>query len=261
MEANSALNLEIIIVVDSPDTDFNLLCQPYINGQRISYVFIRNSKNLGVAASRNKGFEISNGDFLLFIDQDDEISKNFFLEFLKNTNKDLIVVNALLITPKNHFLWFYITPKINLYNLIMKSLIRSPGQVILKRTHFPKEGFPLPKTNFGSDDKFFWIKLFCQFPKMKIKYIHKPLYRAYLHEQNFSNNWRELANSSLELWKTINTDVSIKLQELKIKDTKQLKFILGYKLSFWDMVSARIIYASNRYTLNNALRFFLKKLF
>lgn len=258
----SKLKLEVILIIDSPGTDFDFIRQEYSLGNKIAYTFIRNSENIGVAASRNKGFYASMGDFLLFIDQDDEIAPDFFNKFLKySSDFNLIITNALLISKNKDFLWFYIKPKINLKNVIMKSIIRSPGQVIIKRDLFPEGGFPIPQKHFGSDDKFFWIKIFNQSRRLRIKYISQPLYHAFLHENNYSNNWKELAKSCVELWGNVNVNNNPDLLKIRERDILQQKIIIGDKMSIEDTILGRFYFIYNKYTFNNALRFLFKKLF
>ena len=63
-------NLEIIIIYD--DTDLQDL--EYINSlasNKPNIYIVSNNENLGVAKSRNKGIEKSNGKFIAFLDCDD----------------------------------------------------------------------------------------------------------------------------------------------------------------------------------------------
>ena len=68
-------NLEIIIVDDSP-SDYADRMNVYeavknIGDPRITYLF--NEKNIGACASRNRAIEASNGEFIMYVDDDDEL--------------------------------------------------------------------------------------------------------------------------------------------------------------------------------------------
>jgi len=62
-------NLEIIIIDDDPNSEiFNQIS--LLKNSSIHYV--KNTKNIGASGSRNNGVKYSNGDFLAFLDDDDE---------------------------------------------------------------------------------------------------------------------------------------------------------------------------------------------
>lgn len=62
--------LEIIIIDDYSDEQYlsDVECMAQGNNQ---ITVVRNNQNLGAAASRNKGLELSAGEFVLFLDDDD----------------------------------------------------------------------------------------------------------------------------------------------------------------------------------------------
>ena len=74
----SALNqtykdYEIIVVDDGSTDNTRELLEPYIRKQVIQYVY---QSNQGVAAARNRGIGISNGEFIAFLDADDILDKD-----------------------------------------------------------------------------------------------------------------------------------------------------------------------------------------
>lgn len=58
-----------LIIIDDASTDSTLNIIEKFEDKRIK--FLRNEKNLGVSASRNKGVKEANGDFIAFMDSDD----------------------------------------------------------------------------------------------------------------------------------------------------------------------------------------------
>lgn len=61
-------NLEVIVVDDHSDNDLNQLQEEYP-----TVTFYRNETNRGGCYSRNRGIEVSAGDFINFLDDDDEL--------------------------------------------------------------------------------------------------------------------------------------------------------------------------------------------
>lgn len=69
---------EIILVDDaSPDNSIKL-AEDILNSQmRISYTIVRNEKNMGIATVRNIGVAHAKGDFIVFVDSDDEVQPTY----------------------------------------------------------------------------------------------------------------------------------------------------------------------------------------
>lgn len=84
-------NLEIIIVNDgsSDDTD-KIIKEKYKNNSKIKY-FIND--NYGVSFSRNFGLNKANGNYIMFVDGDDKLEKDYVekcFSFLKKSNLDIV---------------------------------------------------------------------------------------------------------------------------------------------------------------------------
>lgn len=89
-------NLEIIVIDDSPDVyEFRLdivnhmqdVCE---SDKRVKYMM--NKKNLGGSLARNRGIEIASGDYVTFLDDDDEYLPDKIMrqvKFMKESNCDL----------------------------------------------------------------------------------------------------------------------------------------------------------------------------
>lgn len=61
--------LELIVINDCSPDKLDEVMDVYQEDERIIYV--KNSENLGVAASRNRGIEIARGSYIAFLDSDD----------------------------------------------------------------------------------------------------------------------------------------------------------------------------------------------
>lgn len=85
-------NIEIILVNDgSKDNSLNILKKFDSISEKIVVI---DKKNSGVSETRNKGIETASGDFILFLDADDYLDKNYvenLLKTIKKNNADLII--------------------------------------------------------------------------------------------------------------------------------------------------------------------------
>lgn len=165
-QSESLFNIiEIILINDSPEYLLESIFENIDSNLNIK--IINNTKNQGQAFSRNAGFEISKGDYLHFIDQDDLIDGSFYSNI---TNiKDINIANCYLFNENNTVLHMKKSKQIILKHytkisslkpfLIFDNLVLSPGQIIIKRNILNiAGGFPLLK-NYGSDDYGFMFKL------------------------------------------------------------------------------------------------------
>lgn len=91
-------NFELILIDDSSSDNSLSICQNYSKiDNRITVK--HNETNQGVTITRNTGLDIANGDYILFIDNDDYIDTNYIEVFVNelnsNTDVDLLTQNIL----------------------------------------------------------------------------------------------------------------------------------------------------------------------
>lgn len=85
-------NFEIVIIDDESTDNSIEIIQKYFRNKDVDYKLI-NQRNTGVSGVRNRGIEESKGDYIFFLDGDDYIHKDTFMEFVKeieNTNADVL---------------------------------------------------------------------------------------------------------------------------------------------------------------------------
>ena len=84
---------ELIIINDaSSDNTEKIIHTFQAQDKRIKY--IKNEKNVGCAESRKIGFEQSNGEIIVFLDDDDRWDKEKLMKqysLLKHTNYDMVI--------------------------------------------------------------------------------------------------------------------------------------------------------------------------
>ncbi len=97
-------NIEIVVIDDSTDAyDGRINTQKYFSDLNSpSVVYIQNEKNLGGSLSRNRGIEQATGEYITFLDDDDEylpkkIEKQ--LNFMLENDCDLSFTNLAIYSP------------------------------------------------------------------------------------------------------------------------------------------------------------------
>ena len=161
-------NLEVIVVDDcSPDSTGDKLRDNF--GEKIRY--IRNEKNSFQAVSRNNGAKIASGDYLFFLDDDNIVDSNIFVELAKafNSNPTLGLAAPMAIHKrpgKDNIIWslgsdfnrWTSQPADHCPNLPLKDLPNTP--TIYPTSYYPN-GFLVPKHVFetvkGFDENYIQI--------------------------------------------------------------------------------------------------------
>ena len=152
-------NIEVIIINDGSTDDSLNIINTYVNcledHLRIKVV---SQVNGGVSAARNRGISESNGDYLAFIDSDDqwvEGKLHYQIEFM-NQNKDVAMSGTLTdISPRNFFLKSKEFQYIAFWNQFMFNSFQ-PSTVILRSAIIDDVGgFPLNRRYAEEGDLFF----------------------------------------------------------------------------------------------------------
>lgn len=97
-------NLEIILVDDGSTDNSGKICDTY--EKKDSRIKIIHQKNSGLSSARNKGIDISTGQYIGFVDGDDYIDKDMFEILLKTiieNNADISVCHCDIIYPTYTF--------------------------------------------------------------------------------------------------------------------------------------------------------------
>ena len=78
-------NLEILLINDGSVDDSESICKTYAQqDKRINYIY---KKNSGAGDTRNYGINIATGDYIGFVDSDDEVLPDMYKKMI-NANKD-----------------------------------------------------------------------------------------------------------------------------------------------------------------------------
>lgn len=263
--------VELLVIVDSVETETAYIQfeieKANIPSLSIDFHILKNEKNLGVAASRNKALQLAKGAYVYLIDQDDELLPNFFkriFALLKPGIYDFILVNGQeFLTNLNVFYKaYYFTPNLTISALMTDDFIRTPGQVILKKEKIVRSGgFPVPEKHKGSDDRYAWIALFTKFPNLKHHYVAEPLIRWHIHGGNYSLTGNEIAFSCLELWEKCVANGIINPQNAYyLQDVKRLKYLVGNASGFVPKLEGFLLQLRYKFRPNKILRKLIKSI-
>lgn len=103
-QENNDYKIECLIIDDgSPDKSIEIVNEIVNNykGTAISFIVISHKENLGLSMARNTGIKASTGDYLFFIDSDDELFDNAFRILysflLEYPIVDVIMGNSILV--------------------------------------------------------------------------------------------------------------------------------------------------------------------
>ena len=81
IQEQSYKDLEIILINDGSTDESGQECQKAaVNDERIRYFY---QENAGASSARNYGMRIAEGEYIAFLDSDDEIDKEYFEQLLR----------------------------------------------------------------------------------------------------------------------------------------------------------------------------------
>lgn len=201
MRNNAArVSMEYILVNDSPE-DFLLneenLVNEYDLSEKMQFRAVNNPKNLGIQGARLAGLLQAQGEYILFLDQDDAIEDNaveILLAAITDSGADVAVGNGyrcylaengqcerkVPIYKKRAALKEVEKEKMYLYGTDM---IFSPGQCLIRKDAIPEEWRIRRLAVNGCDDFLLWLLMFqngCRFQGVWDKvYVHNETSRNY----------------------------------------------------------------------------------
>ena len=199
---------------------------------KVSFIIITNKENVGIHQSRINGLKNSGGDFVIFLDQDDLLSKDAVFTYLENVNKtdDVLVGNAMSERQGYYLKWFrtgYQKDKVGDIDTYIDvgTQIISPGHTFIRKSSIPEEWTKYICTNNGADDYFLWLLMLSQ--NRRFRYIDKTTYLHRYTGNNLSEDTTVTDTSSYEF-----CDYLDRIEHFPEKYANRLRRMVGYKASF-----------------------------
>ena len=227
-------NIEIIVVDDGSSDNGVDIIKKYSDNR----INIYQKKNEGVSATRNFGIEKSNGDFLLFVDSDDYVSKDIveiMVDKIKNINSMVFCNNdeiwsnrvekRILFTGDNVQL-----DKTNVLRVIASGKAGLVCSKLVSNRVIKENNIMFDKNLKVGEDQLFFLKV-AQYTK-EFKYVNKSLYfydrtnenSATIKYQNrLYNNFSYLQE---EIIKIFNNNKLNSNEDIELLNNKQITIVL-----------------------------------
>lgn len=227
-------SVELLLVNDYPKEKLSYDIQRYND---FSIKIIEYGENKGIHGARIEGLNRTNGDFILFLDQDDDITANYLESQLSHIkDKDAVICNG--IYRDNKLIYFNEEEQERavdkLTYLKFSNLIISPGQVLLRKNSIPDFWKKNILKKNGGDDVLLWILMLKEGKQFAVN--HDCLYFHNEDGNNTSLNFENMREATVELNECLNKsklldndDLSIINKGLKKRINKYDRYIKIYK--------------------------------
>jgi glycosyltransferase involved in cell wall biosynthesis len=182
-------DFEIIVVDDASDVPTQELLSSF---EDIRIRLIRHDHNKGEAASRNTGIVNANGEFLAFLDDDDEwlpdkLALQVDLLEKASSRVGAVYTGMVIVNLSDNKVLFQNIPTKRgdlLKDMLFENVIGTPSKVLIRRSCIQKVGLFDENLNYYVDYDFF-----LRFAKhFHFDYTSQPLVKYHIHEENLTKN-------------------------------------------------------------------------
>lgn len=193
---NDLNNMEIILVDDgSTDSTISIVEKSFKKEIDSEVIKIINSHHSGAGAARNKGIQLANGNWIIFLDSDDEFIKfNHIKEDLIKIDKSVTILNYTLnpIKSDQHIVCGekYISDNLGLNNDNKKNWDSGPVFKCYRRNFLNKNNIKFPLDIKIGEDLVFNLR--CLLLNPKILTENRSMYR--IHEEKNSLTHKIIPN-------------------------------------------------------------------
>lgn len=231
-----AIGIGLILVNDDPDNEFS----EYYLSQKIDVVVVETDQNRGIHGARTRGLSYCTGTYVVFLDQDDRLSENYFRSQLTVLGEaDAVICRAI-----NGGREFYDRDRqfekaTSLHDMFsVGNGILSPGQVLMRREAVPQFWRENILQHNGADDWMLWLCML--YEGSRFVYNQDILYEHILGKCNCSASAFGMYQSEKEMYgilkkhRYLHTEYLMELRramqngmELRLKELDRLNIMLG----------------------------------
>ncbi|WEG13390.1 glycosyltransferase family 2 protein [Pullulanibacillus sp. KACC 23026] len=181
-------NIEIIVVDDgSTDNSWNIILDFKVKHKNI---LVTRQVNSNASIARNRGIDMANGDYILFLDSDDILYKSaieILVHKIKTTDSDLILGNFVLTDSKGEVIHNYSISRDYKYSgdkFDYLGCVPNPSNKLFKLEIIKNHSIYFGNVRIGQDLNFFLkYMLFCK----KIQTVNANIYMWRMLESSVSN--------------------------------------------------------------------------
>ena len=196
---DGTIDIGLILVNDDPDDSFS---RDYFS-ESIEVLAVETGRNEGIHGARVRGFSYCRGDYVVFLDQDDRLSSDYF----KSQLKALGTADAVVCRAMNGERAFYdcdkrfeeLTSACSMFSA--GNGILSPGQVLMRREAVPRFWQENILRCNGADDWMLWLCMLregrCFVCNQEILYEHT------LGSGNYSGSTFRMYQSEKEMYEVL----------------------------------------------------------
>ena len=120
---------------------------------------LRNEKNMGVARTRNRGFDLAKGQWIALLDSDDswhEEKLDKQLAVASESGGDIIFCSYAMVDEKSQHLSDFTVPETTSYNKMLKESVLSCSTVLMRQSIIRHHRF---SEEYYHEDYVFWLEL------------------------------------------------------------------------------------------------------
>lgn len=239
--------MQLVFSNDAPEETIEDI---YVSS-KISIKIINTDHNAGIHKARINGLQNSDGNYILFLDQDDKIKQNYFVSQLsKIGTADAVVCGAVSGGRIKYNIDRPLDKAISRKCMINEgNMILSPGQVLIRREAVPDSWTKNVMQQNGADDWLLWLCM--HFENRKFATNDEVLFTREVHYSNASFDSQKMTVSEKEVVKIIEQEHLLcaeerrclrellpKLQENRMRENQKWKkmFLI---LNDWFLVCNR----------------------
>lgn len=151
-------NWELFVLDDCSTDGTAEIAEGFANADSRIHL-LQNPQNMGVARTRNRGFDIAKGEWIALLDSDDVWHKKKLekqLTVASCTEADIVYCSYSLMDENAGHLSDFIVPETTSYNDMLKESVLSCSTVLLRRSILMQHRF---SAEYRHEDYVFWLEL------------------------------------------------------------------------------------------------------
>lgn len=229
---------EFIFINDGSDDNSRKIIEEY--AERDSRILLTTQSNQGVSAARNKGLDISSGEYIGFVDADDYVEKEMFKTLYnsaKDNNCDAVICNFKSEMEGKKFITNYLFPKNQVLNkdfinqellpyFIKADNLNSVVNKLYKAELIKMKGLEFPEKVALGEDGLFNMRFF----SMAVSTIYIE-YAGYHYREVAGSATRNISSKdyfkrSLEVYHFPLPEIyTLKIGNVRIRQLKSIKLV------------------------------------